>query len=209
GAKPVPAQVELDRIIPIVEQIRAEFPISISVDTSKSTVMCEAIKAGADIINDVMALRGENSLAIVANSKVKVCLMHLQGEPRTMQDNPYYDDVVSEVKAFLSTRVQDCLNAGIDKSRIIIDPGFGFGKTLDHNLTLFQKLVDFTELNYPVLVGISRKSMIGKLLNKPVTERLYGGVALTVLAVKKGVKIIRTHDVAATVDAIKIAQAVI
>ncbi|MDM8567263.1 dihydropteroate synthase [Candidatus Halobeggiatoa sp. HSG11] len=209
GAKPVSVQEELDRVIPVVEQIRAEFPTSISVDTSKSVVMQEAIKVGADIINDIMALRGENSLATVANSEVKVCLMHIQGEPRTMQNEPHYDDVVSEVKDFLLTRIQACLDAGIKTDRIIIDPGFGFGKTLEHNLTLMRKLTNLTELNYPVLIGVSRKSMIGALLNKPVTERLHGGIALAVLAVNRGAKIIRTHDVATTIDAIKIAQAVI
>ncbi|MCK5876476.1 MAG: dihydropteroate synthase [Candidatus Marithrix sp.] len=208
GAKPISVQEELDRVIPIIEKIRAEFSTSISVDTSKSQVIHEAIKSGVDIINDVMALRGENSLATVADSKVKVCLMHIQGKPRTMQDNPHYDDVLGEVKAFLLTRVQACLDAGIAENRIIIDPGFGFGKTLEHNLTLLQKLSDLTKLKYPVLVGVSRKSMIGTLLNKPVTERLYGGIALAVLAVDKGAKIVRTHDVAMTVDAIKVAHKV-
>ncbi|MBE9562670.1 MAG: dihydropteroate synthase [Proteobacteria bacterium] len=208
GANPVSVQEELDRVIPIVEQIRAESLTSISVDTSKSIVMHEAIKAGADIINDIMALRGENSLSTVADSKVKVCLMHIQGEPRTMQNNPHYNDVVSEINAFLLTRVQACLDAGIAENRIIIDPGFGFGKTLEHNLTLMRQLTHFTKLNYPVLIGVSRKSMIGTLLNKPITERLYGGIVLAVLAVNRGVKIIRTHDVAATVDAIKITQAI-
>lgn len=208
GAKSVSVQEELDRVIPVVEQIRAEFPITISVDTNKATVMYEAIRAGADIINDIMALRGENCLATVANSKVKICLMHMQGEPRTMQDNPHYDDVVGEIKDFLLARVTACLDSGIAANRIILDPGFGFGKTLEHNLTLMRKLADFTTLDYPILVGVSRKSMIGMILNKPVTERLYGGIALAVLAVNRGAKIIRTHDIAATVHAIKITQAV-
>ncbi|HHB93007.1 MAG TPA: dihydropteroate synthase [Thioploca sp.] len=209
GAKSVSIQEEIDRIIPIIEQIRTEFPISISVDTSKPTVMYEAIKAGVDMINDVMALRTKNSLAIVANSNVKICLMHMQGKPRTMQTNPQYEDIVEEIKIFLLKRVQACIDAGIIKDRIIIDPGFGFGKTLEHNLILMRNLADFTKIGYPVLIGVSRKSMIGKILNKPVTERLYGGVALAVLAVDRGAKIIRTHDVAITVDAIKITQAVI
>ncbi len=209
GSKSVSAQEEIDRVIPVVEQIKTEFPISISVDTSKSIVMDEAIKAGADIINDIMALRGKNSLNIVANSNVKVCLMHIQGKPRTMQANPYYTDIVEEIKIFLLDRTQACIDAGITKDRIIIDPGFGFGKNLEHNLTLMRNLVDFTKIGYPVLVGLSRKSMIGDILNKPVTERLYGGIALAVLAVNRGAKIIRTHDVATTVDAIKITYAVI
>ncbi len=208
GAKLVSIQEELDRVIPVVEQIRAEFPITISVDTNKATVMYEAIRAGSDMINDIMALRGENCLATVANSKAQVCLMHIQGEPRTMQNNPHYDDVVSEIKDFLLERVKICLDSGIAANRIIIDPGFGFGKTLEHNLTLMRKLVDFTKLGYPVLVGVSRKSMIGTILNKSVTERLYGGIALAVLAVNRGANIIRTHDIAATVDAIKIVQSV-
>ncbi len=209
GAKPVSIQEEIDRVIPIIEQIRTEFPISISVDTSKSAVMCEAIKAGADIINDIMALQGENSLAVVANSKVKVCLMHMQGKPKTMQTNPNYNDVVGEVKTFLLERVKACIDIDITEDRIIIDPGFGFGKTLENNLTLMRYLVEFTKIGYPVLVGVSRKSMLGEILNKPVTERLSGGIALAVLAVERGAEIIRTHDVATTVDAIKITQAVI
>jgi len=210
GAQSVSTQEELDRVMPILTKIRAELPISISVDTSKSQVMHEAIAAGAAMINDVMALRYEGSLAAVAASdKVQVCLMHIQGKPRTMQQNPYYTNVVDEIKTFLLERVQACLESGIAKNRLIIDPGFGFGKTLEHNLLLMKKLQVFTELAYPVLVGVSRKSMIGKLLNKPVTERLYGSLALAVLAVSKGASIIRTHDVAATVDALKMTHAVL
>jgi dihydropteroate synthase len=210
GAEPVSVQEELDRVIPLVEKIRAEFSVSISVDTSKSLVMREAIAAGADIINDVMALRGEGSIAAVAASNtVKVCLMHMQGEPRTMQKNPKYDNVVENIKAFLLMRTQACVNAGIASNRIIIDPGFGFGKTVVHNLLLMKHLQVFSQLGYPVLVGISRKSFIGKILNKQVTERLYGSLALAVLAVSKGASIIRTHDVAATVDALKMTDSVL
>ncbi len=210
GAEPVSVQEELDRVIPLVEKIRAEFSVSISVDTSKSLVMREAIAAGVDIINDVMALTGEDSIAAVAASDtVKVCLMHMQGEPRTMQKNPKYDNVIEDIKAFLLKRTQACINAGIASNRIIIDPGFGFGKTVVHNLLLMKNLQLFSQLGYPVLVGISRKSFIGKILNKQVTERLYGSLALAVLAVSKGASIIRTHDVAATVDALKMTDAVL
>lgn len=210
GAEPVSVQEELDRVIPLVEKIRAEFSVSISVDTSKSLVMREAIAAGADIINDVMALRGEGSIeAVAASNTVKVCLMHMQGEPRTMQKNPKYDNVVENIKAFLLMRTQACVNAGIASNRIIIDPGFGFGKTVVHNLLLMKHLQVFSQLGYPVLVGISRKSFIGKILNKQVTERLYGSLALAVLAVKEGASIIRTHDVAATVDALKMTYSVL
>lgn len=210
GAQAVSVQQELDRVIPVVEKIRAEFPISISVDTSKAEVMREAIAVGADMINDVMALRGEGSLAAVAASKsVQVCLMHIQGEPRTMQNNPHYNNVVNDIKTFLLERVQACLEAGIASNRLMIDPGFGFGKTVAHNLQLMQRLEVLTELDYPVLVGVSRKSLIGHILNKTVTERLYGGLALAVLAVSKGARVIRTHDVAATVDALKMTHAVL
>jgi dihydropteroate synthase len=210
GAQPASVEEELDRVIPVLEKMRAELPIPISVDTSKAQVMREAIAAGADMINDVRALRGEGSLtAVAASNKVQVCLMHLQGEPRTMQLNPHYDDVVNEIKAFLLARVQVCLEAGIASSRLLIDPGIGFGKTVEHNLLLMKQLEVFTELGYPVLVGVSRKSLIGKVLNKPVTERLYGSLALAVLAVSKGVAVIRTHDVAATVDALKMTHAVL
>jgi len=210
GAEPVSVQQELDRVIPLVEKIRAEFSVSISVDTNKSLVMREAIAAGVDIINDIMALTGEDSIAAVAASDtVKVCLMHMQGQPRTMQKNPKYDNVIEDIKAFLLMRTQACINAGIASNRIIIDPGFGFGKTVVHNLLLMKNLQLFSQLGYPVLVGISRKSFIGKILNKQVTERLYGSIALSVVAVSKGASIIRTHDVAATVDALKMTDAVL
>jgi dihydropteroate synthase len=210
GAQSVPLQQELDRVIPILEMIRQRWAITISVDTRKAEVMHEAINAGADMINDIMALREEGSLATVATAKpVKVCLMHIQGEPRTMQNQPHYDDIVHEVKTFLLERVQACLAAGITADRLIIDPGFGFGKTLEHNLLLFKHLDQLIALGYPVLIGVSRKSMIGQCLNKPPNERLYGGLALAVLAANQGVQIIRTHDVAATVDALKMAMAVL
>lgn len=210
NAKPVSVQEELDRIMPVIEKIRAEFPITISVDTSKSQVMEQAIAMGVEIINDVSALRYEGNLHAVAKSlTVKICLMHMQGTPRSMQNNPHYQDVVQEVRDFLQARISACLEAGIDSSRIIIDPGFGFGKTAAHNLQLIKYLEKLTALNYPVLIGVSRKSTIGAVLNKPVNQRLYGSLALTALAVSKGASIIRTHDVAATLDVVKMVQAIV
>lgn len=210
GASPVSVQEELDRVMPVIEQVRNQVPARISVDTSKPEVMQAAIALGVDMINDVMALRRDGSLAAVAASNtVDICLMHLQGEPRTMQQNPQYVDVVAEVKEFLLERVQVCVKAGIHPSRIVIDPGFGFGKTLAHNLPILNQLSTFTQLGYRVLVGVSRKSILGTLLNKPVTERLFGSLALTTLAISKGANIIRTHDIAATVDALKVTWAVL
>jgi dihydropteroate synthase len=210
GAEAVSLQKELDRIIPIIEKIHAELPVKISVDTSKSIVMREAIAAGANMINDVMALRGNGCLeTVAASTQIDICLMHMQGKPRTMQKNPHYQNVVNEVKNFLLERIEACLKIGISSERIIIDPGFGFGKTTEHNLLLMQQLQVLTALKYPVLIGVSRKSLIGTVLNKPVTQRLYGGLALAVLAISKGAKIIRTHDVAATIDVLTITQAVL
>jgi len=209
GALTISEQMELDRILPVVEKIRAELPVQISVDTSKASVMRESIKLHADMINDIMALRGEHCLeTVAASSTIRLCLMHLQGEPRTMQENPYYDNVVQEVKDFLLARVQTCLDAGIAAERLVIDPGFGFGKTLHHNLLLMKHLSEFAALPYPVLIGVSRKSMIGKILDKPVHKRLHGGLALAVFAVNHGAQLIRTHDVAATVEALKVVNAV-
>lgn len=210
GAKSVSIQEELDRTIPLIEKIRSEFPIHISIDTSKTAVMQAAITAGVDIINDIKALRVENALATVApHPQLKVCLMHLQGEPNTMQLAPLYNDVVAEVKQFLQLRIAACLQAGISPEHIIIDPGFGFGKTLQHNLSLLRSLSDFVRLGYPVLIGISRKSMLGSLLNKPVDQRLYGGLALVTHALLQGVAIIRTHDVAATHDVLTVTRALL
>jgi dihydropteroate synthase len=210
AAQPVSVAEELDRIMPVLEKIRQEWPILISVDTSKAEVMREAIAAGADIINDIRALRNDGSLAVVAAAtKVRICLMHMQGEPRTMQYNPCYHNVVNEVKTFLLERVQACLAAGISPNRLWLDPGFGFGKTGEHNLLLLKHLSTLTQLGYPLVVGVSRKSFLGQLLNKPVTERLYGSLAVAVLAINQGAQIIRTHDVAATVDALKVTHAVL
>ncbi|MCP4700352.1 MAG: dihydropteroate synthase [Gammaproteobacteria bacterium] len=208
GAQPTPVQEELDRVMPVVEAIHAELPVAISVDTSKTQVMREAIAAGVSMINDVNALCAEGALSITAASRVKVCLMHKQGDSRTMQQAPHYDDVLGEIKNFLGKRVLACEQAGIAKQRLFVDPGFGFGKTLAHNLTIMHNLQLFLDLGCTLLVGVSRKSMLGMLLNKPVDQRLYGGLALAVLAVLKGASVIRTHDVAATADALKVIHAV-
>lgn len=209
GAAAVSAQEELDRVIPVIESIAAEIPVPISVDTSKAVVMREAVAAGAGLINDVMALRDEGALTAAASLNVPVCLMHMQGLPRTMQQDPQYQDVVVEVMEFLQARVDACLAADISESRLLIDPGFGFGKSLRHNLLLLQHLDRFKRLKLPLLVGISRKSMIGAVLDgAPVDQRLVGGLACAVMAVERGAAIIRTHDVKPTADAVRMVHAV-
>ena len=210
NAPAVSLQQELDRVMPVLEAIKTCLPVQISIDTSKTTVMQMAIDLGVNFINDVNALQADNALAVVANSNTKVCLMHKQGQPRTMQNNPQYDDVVAEVKAFLLQRVKLSQQAGIDTNRIVLDMGFGFGKTLQHNLTLMAAMQEFADLGYPLLVGVSRKTMIGQLLNNaPVNQRLYGGLALANYAWLNGAHIIRTHDVKATADSLKVLEAVI
>ena len=209
GATPVSAQEELDRVMPVLEKLKENFSALISIDTRKAEVMQAALKIGVDIINDVTALQDVNALKIVANSKAVVCLMHMQGKPQTMQYAPYYDDVVTEVKTFLAKRIEVCVAAGIQKERILIDPGFGFGKTLAHNARLLNHLDEIKTLGIPILVGLSRKIMIEAALNLPVEERLYASLALAVLAVTKGAAIIRTHDVKPTWDAIRMTSAVL
>lgn len=208
GARPVGEQEELDRVIPVIEAIRAELPVVVSVDTSKPAVMCAAIAAGAGLINDVRALQADGAVAAVVELRVPVCLMHMQGEPRTMQLAPHYDDVVGEVQHFLEQRLADCERAGIPRERMLIDPGFGFGKTLAHNLALMKHLGRFVALGAPVLVGASRKSLIGAVLEVPVEQRVYGSIALAALAAAAGAAVIRAHEVAATVHAVKMAAAV-
>ncbi len=209
GAPAVGVQQELDRVIPVIQSIASELPIPISVDTNKAAVMREAVAAGAGLINDVMALQGEGALAAAKELNVPVCLMHMQGSPRTMQQNPQYSDVVTDVKAFLSDRIQACTNAGIPREHLLLDPGFGFGKSLTHNLILLRQLDQLNSLNLPLLVGISRKSMIGAVLDDaPVDQRLYGGLACAVLAVERGAAIIRTHDIKPTADVIRMTHAV-
>jgi dihydropteroate synthase len=208
GAKPVSVAEEIDRVIPVIEAIARELPVVISVDTSKSKVMRAAVTAGAGLINDVRALREEGALNVVAELGVPACLMHMRGEPRSMQKNPHYLDVVSEVKSFLAERVSRCIEAGIARERLLIDPGFGFGKMTEHNLVLIKHLDAFLDMGLPVLMGVSRKSTIGAVLEKPVEDRLPGSLALATLACWMGARIIRAHDVTATVDALKICQAV-
>jgi dihydropteroate synthase len=209
GAVGVEASVEATRVLPVIEGIAAQCDVAISIDTSKPEVMTAAVAAGACIINDVYALRAPGARAAAARARAGVCLMHMQGEPRTMQDSPHYNDVITEVMEFLSRERQACLDAGIAEDSVALDPGFGFGKNLEHNLTLLRELPRFAALNAPLLVGVSRKSVIGKMLGKPLHERLYAGLGLAALAVCGGARIIRTHDVAATVDAVRSVSAVL
>ncbi len=208
GASSVSAEEELQRVIPVIEAISAELPVKISVDTSKPVVMREAVSAGASMINDVRALREEGALHAAANLGVDVCLMHMRGEPRTMQSNPHYEEVITEVRDFLVERAGACERRGISRSQIYIDPGFGFGKTLEHNLELLANLGALAATNYAVMVGLSRKSMIGALLDRSVEDRVHGSVALALMAYLNGARLIRTHDVGATLDALRIAQRV-
>jgi dihydropteroate synthase len=210
GAQAVSVQEELERVVPIIAAIRARFDVPISVDTSKPEVMQAAVAVGADLVNDVRALQEEGVLEVCAGLSVPICLMHMQGQPRSMQHDPHYVDVVQDVRHFFEARIAACEQAGIARSRLMLDPGFGFGKTLAHNVDLLRHLDAFSALGLPILVGISRKSMIGALLgDAPVSERLHGSVAASVVAAMKGAHIIRVHDVKATVDAMKIVRAVL
>ncbi len=208
GAESVGLQEELDRVIPVLERLRGACDAILSIDTLKPQVMREAVAAGAGLVNDVMGLRAPGALAAVAEGPAAVCLMHMQGEPRTMQQAPHYEDVVTQVSAFLAERAQACRTAGIAAERICLDPGFGFGKTLDHNLALLAGLDSLAAGPYPVLVGLSRKSLLAQLLGRGVEERLAGSLALATAAVLAGARIVRTHDVAATVDAVRVAAAI-
>ena len=206
-AEEVPETEELQRVIPLVEAVQKRFDCWISVDTSKAIVMQEAAKVGMDLINDIRALREPGALEIAGQLNLPTCIMHMQGQPRTMQANPHYNDVVQDVYQFLSDRTQACLAVGIAKENIIWDMGFGFGKTVQHNYKLLQQLANFCDSGYPVLAGLSRKSMIGAVLDKPVTERVVGSVAGALIAAQNGATILRVHDVAATADALKVWQA--
>ena len=207
GAADVTEQEELSRVIPIIAAIRQRFDCVISVDTSKAAVMSAAVQSGADIINDVRALQERGALDVAVAAKVPVCLMHMQGAPRSMQHAPQYSDVVAEVLQYLQQRAAECEQAGIAKHNIILDPGFGFGKSLAHNYSLLQQLEQFIATGYPVLAGMSRKSMIGQLLNVPVEQRLAGSLACATIAAIKGAQIIRVHDVKETVQAVRVVTA--
>ncbi|MFN3612752.1 dihydropteroate synthase, partial [Tepidimonas sp.] len=204
GASPVPAGIEIARLRPVLRAVR-DWGVPISVDTAKPEVMSMAIDEGAALINDIMALRAPGALECVAQSDVGVCLMHMLGEPRTMQANPHYGDVVEEVSAFLTGRVMACVASGIAKERLIIDPGFGFGKTVEHNYMLLRQLQRFTRLGVPVLAGLSRKSMLGAVTGRESgVARMPASVAAAVLAVERGARIVRVHDVAETKDALAV-----
>ena len=202
GAAAVSPGEEMDRVLPLVERITAELDVVVSVDTSTPGLMTAAAGAGAGLLNDVRALVREGALEAAAATGLPVCLMHMRGEPGNMQQAPSYGDVVAEVIEFLRQRVEACTSAGIARQRLVLDPGFGFGKTVQHNLQLLDGLPRFAELGLPLLVGLSRKSMIQKLIGRPVQERLPASLALAVLAVERGAAIVRTHDVAATADAV-------
>jgi dihydropteroate synthase len=207
GSRNVDVEEELGRTLPLIEAVREISDIPISIDTSKPQVMQKAVEAGATLINSIWALQQDNSLEIAAGLGVPVCLMHMQGTPETMQKNPTYVDVAAEVMEFLQQRIDAAVGAGIDRSNIIVDPGFGFGKTLQHNLLLLKSLHQFKSLGVPILVGMSRKSMIGIILDKPVDERLYGSISTAVIAALLGADIVRVHDVAETIDAIAMVNA--
>lgn len=207
GAADVSVEDELARVIPLVEYVAKHHDVWISVDTSKPEVMRQAVNAGAHLINDVRALLEPGALKTAAQLNVPICLMHMQGAPRTMQSAPEYQDVIADVFKFLNERIQACLEAGIPRERLLIDPGFGFGKTLEHNYELLAKLERFAQFELPILIGLSRKSMIGNLLARPTSERLAGSLAGAMIAAQKGAHIIRVHDVPETVDMLKVLQA--
>jgi dihydropteroate synthase len=208
GAQTVSEQEELDRVIPVVEALVNNLGALVSVDTSRPQVMLESAVKGAGLINDVRALQLEGALVAAAKTGLPVCLMHMQGQPQTMQNKPQYHDVVLDVRNFLLQRIEAANQAGIPKNKILLDPGFGFGKSLDHNLDLLRQLPDLVALGYPVLAGLSRKSMLSAITNRPVDQRLAGSLALALLAAQAGASIIRVHDVGATVDVLKILAAV-
>lgn len=208
GAEPVPIQEELDRVMPVLEALHAELDVVLSIDTSKPEVMQAALEAGVGMLNDVNGLRSPRAMAVAASGSAAVCVMHMQGEPRSMQRRPQYGDVVAEVAEFLVGQAAALRARGLPANRIVLDPGFGFGKTLEHNLALFRALPSLAALGYPLLVGVSRKSMIGTLLgDRPVSERRVGSVAAALLAARAGARILRVHDVRETVDALIILRA--
>ena len=207
GAREVSVAEEINRVIPVLKAIKSTFDIKVSIDTSKAEVMAQAITHYADIINDVRALQNEDCLSVLSQADLPICLMHMQGLPRTMQAAPCYDNIIEDIKSFFDERITACVNAGIKKERIIIDPGFGFGKTLEQNYFLLANLAAFKSFNLPILSGTSRKSMIGNLLNCDVEQRLAGSLTTAIIAAQQGAEIIRVHDVKETMDAFKVLQA--
>lgn len=208
GARPVSPAQEVERVAPVVEIIARELDVIISVDTSTPEVMLATAGLGAGLINDVRSLQRPGALEAAASTGLPVCLMHMQGEPGTMQNDPHYENLLGEVSAFLLERMNQCVAAGLDRQQLILDPGFGFAKTLEHNLSLFRRMEALHALGRPLLVGVSRKSMIGAVLGRPVDQRLSGGLALAALAMTKGARILRVHDVAETADVVRMIAAV-
>ncbi len=204
GAPDVSEQEELDRVIPVIKRIAAELEVMISLDTSKAGVMREGCQAGAHLINDVRALQEEGALQAAAEARVPVCLMHMQGQPRTMQVEPHYDDLLGEVRGFFDERITACMAAGIAREQLLLDPGYGFGKTLAHNYQLLAAQKELLDYGLPLLVGMSRKSMIGNLLGRSVDERLAGSLACALIGMQHGARIIRVHDVRETMDALRV-----
>ena len=209
GASPAGVAEELERVVPVIEALRRASDVFISVDTSKPEVMRAAVAAGADIINDVRALAEDGAVDAAAASGAGICLMHMLGEPRTMQEAPHYDNVVEDVTAFLATRMRACREAGVEAARLVVDPGFGFGKRIADNLALLKQLAGFGALGVPIAVGLSRKSMLARLTGRDLEQRLPGSVALAAIAVLHGARIVRAHDVGATLDAVRVAAAVL
>ncbi|HHF3093266.1 TPA: dihydropteroate synthase [Vibrio diabolicus] len=206
GAPDVSLEEELRRVVPVIKAIRKKYDVWISVDTSKAEVMRQAIDAGADLINDIRSLQEPGALEVAAEARLPICLMHMKGQPRTMQVAPHYDDVMSDVSAFLEERIAACEAAGIDKSQLILDPGFGFGKTIEHNYHMLAHLEKFHEFGLPILAGMSRKSMIFKLLDKPAAECTNASVVCATIAAMKGAQIIRVHDFEETIEAMKVVE---
>lgn len=209
GALAISPQEEADRVLPVVEAIGSRLDVAVSVDTSTPSVMSAAIKAGAGLINDVRALGREGAISTIKDHKVAVCLMHMRGQPDTMQKDIVYANVVEEVLAFLSARIKACVNAGIARERLLVDPGFGFGKTPAHNYQLLRELGRFKALGLPILIGVSRKSMLGAATGRDVEHRLAAGIAATMFGLQQGAAIVRTHDVAETIDAIQVHRAIV
>ena len=204
GSCPIEAGIQIDRVIPVIQSIKKNFDTIVSVDTGDPVVMREAIKNGAEIVNDVYALKNTVDMDFLSGENKAICLMHMKGSPSTMQENPVYDDLMTEIKDFLEERINFCLRAGKNRESLIIDPGFGFGKTLRHNILLLKNIEQLKYLKVPICIGISRKSFIGKITNKTINERLYGSLGATLIALQNGANIIRTHDVGPTTDIINL-----